>query len=432
MPSRTELARNNIRAGVFVTISLILMLVVIIVLTDAIEALLRESRRYVVTFPIRQGVGYLSQGSEVRLGGMGLGRVLSVDLDPDEPSTTVRVEFEIDGRVQLYQNARVLVDSQLIGADSWLDIPFVGDIEAGPPPDDVIVGTTAPGLLTALLGSENAELADSIVRNADLTLENAATFSEVLARFPDDYDQRILPAMDNVKAASEDVRALTVDVREQRWPRWAATVDDVMAWAGGTTERIDEAIDEGRGMLASGRSMIEDNRPQVDGIVDNTDAASQDLAAFLERANAETLDRVHALLDRGQRALDDAGTTIATVRRDYDGWATRFDELMANASLASQELKFATIEVRRNPWKLLYRPTADELENELLYEAARSFAMAASDLKATGDTVERILRNHGDRLDGNREVLEQLSRDLQRSLENYTRAQDDLLDVLVD
>ena len=87
--------------------------------------------------------------------------------------------------------------------------------------------------------------------------------------------------------------------------------------------------------------------------------------------------------------------------------------------------------MRRNPWKLLYRPAADELENELLYEAARSFALAATDLRATSESVERILRNHGDRLGESEGVLERINGELQRSLENYTKAQQDLMEAPV-
>ena len=51
------------------------------------------------------------------------------------------------------------------------------------------------------------------------------------------------------------------------------------------------------------------------------------------------------------------------------------------------EVDRAMIEIRRSPWKVLYRPTEKELENELLYEATRSFAVAAADMKAASVSV---------------------------------------------
>ena len=53
---------------------------------------------------------------------------------------------------------------------------------------------------------------------------------------------------------------------------------------------------------------------------------------------------------------------------------------MANAHLTSEQLKLASIEIRRSPWRLLYTPKQKELETDNLYDAARSFAMAAGAL----------------------------------------------------
>ena len=59
--------RNNIRAGVFVSLSLVLGLVVITILTDAWSRLTTKVSVYTVTFPISEGIGTLATGSQVRL-----------------------------------------------------------------------------------------------------------------------------------------------------------------------------------------------------------------------------------------------------------------------------------------------------------------------------------------------------------------------------
>ena len=170
------------------------------------------------------GVSSLSKGSTVRLGGMPLGRVHAVDLDEDDPSSTIRVEFELDSRVTLHRNAQIMVKGQLIGSEAWLEIPFVGDAEAGAPegPDRVIVGTAAPGMLSTLLGTENAERAGDIVRNADMTLENAAEFSDFLRRCRRLRRAR-RPTLQNVEAASRTSVSSPTDISNDDWPRWAAT-----------------------------------------------------------------------------------------------------------------------------------------------------------------------------------------------------------------
>ena len=119
------------------------------------------------------------------------------------------------------------------------------------------------------------------------------------------------------------------------------------------------------------------------------------------------------------------------MRDDYETWSVDISESLGNASLASQQLKLAMIEIRRSPWKILYKPTDNELEHELLYEATRSFAVAAADMKAASISVNRILERHGDEVAQDRELYERITRALLDPLERYEKAQQLLFDVLV-
>ena len=67
----------------------------------------------------------------------------------------------------------------------------------------------------------------------------------------------------------------------------------------------------------------------------------------------------------------------------------------------------------------------------MLYEATRSFAVAAADLKTTSESVRRILANHGDQIAGNDEVFRKLQASVDESLARYQKAQQDMLDVLL-
>src|SRR5690606_26422797 len=137
-----------------------------------------------------------------------------------------------------------------------------------------------------------------------------------------------------------------------------------------------------------------------------------------------------ALLNTGQEGLDQAVAAMTELRTDYAGWSTNIGEALANANMASQQLKLTMIETRRSPWKVLYRPSADELEHELLYEAARSFAVAAADLKAASEAIRRVLDTHGERLAENHDAYQRVERNLLNSLANYEKAQQQLMDVI--
>ena len=146
---------------------------------------------------------------------------------------------------------------------------------------------------------------------------------------------------------------------------------------------------------------------------------------------SQTLEKVDALLQTGGEGLTQAVAAIERMQTDYEAWSVDLGDVLGNASLASQQLKLATIEIRRSPWKLLYRPTPDELEHELLYEAARSFAVAAADLKAASESTQRMLDRHGERLSGDEELLDRVRSNLLEPLDRYESAQQRLFDVLI-
>lgn len=426
MPSVAERTRNNIRAGVFVSIALLLALATIIAVTDAWRALFYRMHEYRVTFNVASGVNNLKQGSEVRVGGVLFGDVTKIEplIDDGQPFNTIEVTFRLDDRISLFSDAKVFVTSPLIGSEAWLSIPFVGNPTKGEPMDGMIEGSESVGMLTTLLGPANAAKANEMV-------ENTRKFSVFLKDVPAEYDQRVVPILDDAGEAVKDIRGLASTIRHDNWPGWSDRVDQVMTWAGDATVKLDAVFDEGQGLLADARGMVNDNRPQIDTIVDHAEVASENIRDASDHINTETLAKVDKFLDTGQEGIESAKTVIETIGQDYDRWAVDVSDALADLRLTGQQLKLASIEVRRSPWKLLYRPSADELEHEQLYEAARAFASAAADLKAASASAQRILDNHADQLVEDQEAFERLQDYLLGSIDRYDKAQRDLFDVLL-
>jgi hypothetical protein len=66
----------------------------------------------------------------------------------------------------------------------------------------------------------------------------------------------------------------------------------------------------------------------------------------------------------------------------------------------------------------------------LLCEAARSFAVAAADLKAASTAMQRVMDNHGERLSSDDALMQRVTQNLVEPLDRYELAQQRLLDVL--
>ena len=99
---------NNVKAGIFVTISLVIALIVIFLLGDLWTLFFGSPMtRYNTSYTVKDGVSYLQAGSGVRIGGINLGKVDSVNLDEATkgPVRKIDVEFSIPTNIPIYSNA---------------------------------------------------------------------------------------------------------------------------------------------------------------------------------------------------------------------------------------------------------------------------------------------------------------------------------------
>ena len=294
MASPSERARNNVRAGVFVSASILLAVVTIVLLTDAMDKFTTPTAQYTVIFDIHHGVKNLKAGGKVRVGGVDMGVVNSVLplIEPGKPLERIRVTFSLDRRIQLYGDVRMLVTSALIGADAWLEIVDVGDPEKGEVTE--FDGYSGAGMLTQLLGPSNAGKADEIV--------------------------------ENIRVMTDDAKTLVGRIEDEDWPRWAGQMDVVMDWAGTAPDKFDAIFDEARGLMTDARATVVDNRPQIDEIVENVNVASADIREVTRRFREESVDKVNAVLDRGREVMDEAVAILENLDREFDGWAPRLLE----------------------------------------------------------------------------------------------------------
>ena len=407
MASPSARNRNNVKAGLFVTLSLMLTVATILSLTDIVNNIRQPTQNYTVIFDVEEGVKNLKSGAKVRVGGVDLGSVISVlpEIIPGKPLERINVKFKLDEEIQLYAGAEVLVTPALIGADAWLDIISVGNPDR-PMPSSGFDGISPPGILTKLVGHENAEKANTMIDQA-------------------------LEAVDNLKVATSDVRALTGRIRHENWPHWADRITHIVDWGANATDQLDRIMDEGEGLLVSAHGVITDNRDSIQSIAANVEATSQDMQAIMTRFRTESMARIDRMLDSGGRAMARAEGILGDLSVALDYWVPQFDETFADIRLSAQQIKLTATELRRGPWKLLYRPSNDELEHELLYDSVRSFAFAAADMKASATAVERVLDKHAANLgDSDAELFGMMAGNLLDSMKKYEIAQQKLLDVL--
>ncbi|MHC5115414.1 MAG: MlaD family protein [Planctomycetota bacterium] len=405
MPSQNERRRNNVKTGVFVTVVIVLTVAVIVQLTNALE-MFTPKQPYTVRFMVAEGVENLKAGGAVRVGGHELGKVTSVTPETEEePFKSILVAFDLDRRVRLFDDAAITVSKSLLGGDAWLDIWTVG--VSGNEPTGPIPGTPGGGMFASLLGGgkggDGEGGFDGVI--------------EYVQGFPDREGRKLDEILTNVRDITDDAR--------EKWPTWSEEVSTALTNANDTIEVIN-------GFARHADDALLDNRAQIDTIVDNVEAGTGDAKDVLARFESHTLGEFEKLMASAQTGLDDITGMLEQLEGDFGPWREDFGEVLANATLAAQQLKLTTAEVRRAPWKLLYRPEDTEFRHEMLYDAARSLAIAVADLKIASQSAQRMLDAHADELATDPALMDKIRSTLIEPLGRYERAQQNFLDILVE
>ncbi len=426
-------SRNNLLAGSFLLASVALAVVASFILSDVGERM-RSTSEYVVRFSIQQGAAGIKGGSPVTLGGQPVGKVMSVAVVPDAASAgergSVDVTVRIDSRFELADNALFTLEKPLLGSLTSINIVSMGNpatvrpeerIGPGPQllPGERIEGSVAPPsfLADAGLGSEQVMDLRSIIEKAKSAMEKVDELIESNAAL-------VRAALEDVRSATGSARA-SIETISEKVPGWTLHVDSFLSNADDAGSRLPAlgtsaqgVIDDSRGLVGDLRGLVNENRPKIDQFFESLDAAAVSIRETIEPAGEQPRRTMESFESLATRLDTIVATESSTVRRT-----------MANARLASDQLKLAMMEIRAQPWRLLVQPDTKELQQQLLYDSARSYASALSDLRASATALETITAS-GVRPGIDPAEVARLKRELDEALERYRVAESRLFEQI--
>jgi len=428
--------QSSIVAGLFLLAGIAVLIGVSFVLAD-VE--LGSKRDYVVRFSLAEGVPGIESGSAVTIGGLRVGRVRRVELFPPGPGApeSVDVLIRIDEDVRLHEGTVALLEQPVLGGLSTIDIPRVGTADGGVElleEGGVIDGRIPPPrfLRQAGFDATQQEQLKSVIDNADKLVTRLNDLTSRVSRVVDRVEPELGPAVEDARAAVEDLRAIVGDVRA-RQEEWMGRLDAVLAdaerFAGGLEPALDEAragIDEARGVVADVDAAINRNRAPIDAMVD-------DLASASERLRGHTLPSVEEFVSKLGEQVESLEATVERIDSFVAEQEPSLRRTLANLRLSSDQLKLAMVEIRAQPWRLLVRPKTRQLEQELVYDAARAYAEAVGDLRAASESLESTLaRRRGSRsLTDDPARIERIAGELDEAFERYQQTEQELLDRLI-
>ncbi|MGP1309061.1 MAG: MlaD family protein [Phycisphaerales bacterium] len=419
---------DNLRAGLFVIVALIAALVVVLILAGVGDKLKRRTR-YIVYFPLGSDPAGLEIDSQVLVNGRPVGVVDDIDLELDpsnqRPDGTY-FEILVDRKIRFYGEPTAYLNRPLLGAGATLTFPTIGAVGSAPVAQagSVFKGAIAPPSFLAQAGygpEQQAQVQDILTRGS--------SFARELEEMIREFREVTYPQFADI-----------VSEADARLGGWFDSGDRIVSNIDRTTERfpaiaesIEQGVSDARGVVASAQGIVDENREGVRSTVDNAREATErfnTLVADLQRDTKPTIDRMltdaQSAMQKARDAVERADTLLAES-------SPSLRRTVANARLASDQLKFTLEEVRRAPWRLLYRPDTRELEFELLYDAARIYAQSVSDLRDASASLEAAsagATGSASTLSARR--AEELNEELNRAFSAYKEAERAFLDLIIE
>ena len=366
--------KEELVAGVVVIGGLVLLGALLALVTGRISW--ADTQQVQVVFDDVRG---LKKGDPVFFHGVPCGRVGAVRhkkgdwqaLWPDEPPerhVKVVLDLDIDETTGAYLKTRskVTVEKTITGITAVIVREGKGEPLTS---DTVIRGDSGTAI------EDLAAEAKTVGRSLnDLISEIRGAVGELR------QENRLGDTVASLHATAANFEELTGTVRsfiEESRGSWKKSVTNVEE----LTTRMNETVEAIQPSLTT---LIKETGPQIRSILEDVKAVTAEL-----KPHAAELGEALAALPNAINNVRDVTTEVRTLltRNRH-----RVDGTVRDLSAAAQNVAAATGEIRRQPWRLLYRPDAEECSTLGILDSVREYNIATSRLEQAVEELH-VLHN---------------------------------------
>jgi hypothetical protein len=348
------------------------------------------------------------------------------------------VTMAVSSSLGLRQDCTIMPEGLLLGGPGRLVIVDRGD---GKPidPSRVIDGQVVPDFasLTRMVATQ-------------LDPNDPASLLAMIRTQLDPTDAKSL--MGKVHRSVEDINAVTASLRNEFDAKQKAAliaklhaildhVNEVTTLLRGemdhTTDqalmaKLHRTLDTLNAGLQTVAAVLQENHQAINETIGHIRSTSQILEEQIAARIARQLDpaeaagllaKVHVAVERLGASLQDMNVITAAARQTVVLNREQLDEMIANMKETSDHLKAASKEIRRNPWRLFYQPTLEEASQANVYDAARSFAEAATRLDDALARVQAISRSPTTAPAGNGKQIADIMAELQQTFSKFSKVE---------
>jgi ABC-type transporter Mla subunit MlaD len=408
--------RSALRAGLLMLGSLALIICVIIGI-KGLSWINDRTTNYLVAFDLKTNIGGLRIGDEVRVGGFKVGEVRKImlreDHAPNHPPYFILIAITVPEKYSIREDAKIRIDGTLTGT-SWLNFEELGK---GSPlkSDHPLIG--APSSTAELIAKVSGLAPEIQAIMSDIRTKTLPSVNDTLADVRTKTVPLVNETFETFKQTGENATALTADMRSTYKPaieHYHLLADKAIAMLEAVRALFGDSTTDFRTTMANLRKSTDDIKGKLPAILDKVDSA---------------LAKVNTAVDGVNKAMTDVQATMASAR-DLSAGAkavvvgnkTKLDNMIASLKTAGDNLKAATAEIRRSPWRLLYKPAPNEMANLNLYDAARQFAEGANDLNDSAGALRDAVKNN----QTSPEELKKLMDKVDQSFGNFKEMEDKL------
>ena len=156
-------------------------------------------------------------------------------------------------------------------------------------------------------------------------------------------------------------------------------------------EKISKILDRADNAVSKLENLVETQQQNVKDSLANIKTATTDAKDLMAGLKNNTLDELNTAMTSVKQTAENLKSSSAKIRDFVAGAKPVLEHTLAKAQISAEQLNLATVEIRRSPWRLLHSPSEDELETDNLYDAARSFALAAGALQTASASLDAVV-----------------------------------------
>jgi phospholipid/cholesterol/gamma-HCH transport system substrate-binding protein len=347
---------NEIKAGIFVLISVLLLLALFLKVSGTLDMLTRDTYHLRARFSNVLGVG---PNTRVTVDGVGAGRVISRDLVKNATSIQVELVFEVDQAIgPIYKDALAVITSETLLSQKSVDIypgtPGKTQVQEG----DIIHGVSAPDINATLAKvDETVAAVRDLVTDQEIRANIKGIFSEANSLLTDlrgvsanvkeivaENRGKVGSVLDNVEVTSENIRELSEQIKQGV----SRLESDLRVLVSEDLHRL--VAEDAHGLIGDVRGVVAENREDIRSAVKHARRTLESIS--------ENSDKILADLKNLSAMLND---TASDNREEIDRLIKNLEHTSANARRFSKQLA-------DYPWQLIY-PSEKRRQTRGLYPA---------------------------------------------------------------